>query len=246
MASEGISNNQSTRIIFMKKLLFCLYALCFFLSEPIELAANTAEQCYYAEPLEFAVDEHFFSKLILQSGNEKETFASIESHLRSNIPFCHRFQFKYPLKDGVHANTFAKVMQIKAQEAHRFVPVITFSQFIAPSHLGFIRNIKIANNGPTVQEHVLVDQNSRQVIFIEEWVMDSNEVIHPGSFAAINSIIEEEGQWYFAGTYFYKDAPDASKFPAIIQMFQKTYENMILFLENEDVDQVYNQLHKYQ
>jgi hypothetical protein len=28
-------------------------------------------------------------------------------------------------------------------------------------------------------------------------------------------------------------------------MFQKTYENMISFLENEDVDQVYNQLHKY-
>ncbi|MBA3239542.1 MAG: DUF1857 family protein [Parachlamydiaceae bacterium] len=136
-------------------------------------------------------------------------------------------------------------MQIKAQEAHRFVPVITFSQFIAPSHMGFIRNIKIENNGPTVQEHVLVDQNSMQVIFIEEWVMDTNEVIHPGSFAAINSLIEEGGQRYFAGTYFYKDAPDVSKVPAIIEMFNKTYENMILFLENEDVDHIYNQLYKY-
>ncbi|MBA3239543.1 MAG: hypothetical protein H0T62_14540 [Parachlamydiaceae bacterium] len=80
----------------MKKLLFCLYAFSFVLSEPTELAAtNTADRCYYAAPLEIAVDEHFFSKLILQSSNEEESFASIESYLRSNIPFCHRFQFKY-------------------------------------------------------------------------------------------------------------------------------------------------------
>lgn len=246
MDAEGISNDKTKRVIIMKKLLVFLYALCFVCSEPAELAANnTSEQCYYLEPLEFAVDEYFFQNLILQSYNEEETFASIESYLRSNIPFCHRFQFKYPLADSVQVNTFAKIMQIKAQEAHRFVPVIALSRFIAPSHLGFIRNIKIVNNGPIVQEHVLVDQNSRQVIFIEEWVMDSNETVHPGCFVAINSIIEEEGQWYFAGTYFYKDAPEPSEVPAIIQMFQKTYENMISFLENEDVDQVYNQISKY-
>lgn len=230
----------------MKKLLFCLYTFCSLLSETAELAANnTSEQCYYLEPLDVAVDEHFFQKLIHQSCKEEETFVSIESQLRNNIPFCHRFHFKYPLKDKIHASCFAKIMQIKAQEAHRFVPVIALSQFIAPAHLGFIRNLKIANSGPTVQEHVLVDQNSMQVIFIEEWVMDSNGVVYPGSFTAINSIIEEEGHWYFAGTYIYKDAPDASKVPSIIQMFQMTYENMISFLENEDVDQVYDQLCKY-
>ncbi len=224
MDAEGISNDRRRRIIFVKKLLFCFVALCFV---PAQLAANTtSEQCYYFEPLEFAVDENFFQKLILRSCEEEETFASIESYLRNNIPFCYRFQFKYPLKDSVYANTFAKILQIKAQEAHRFVPVIIFSQFIAPSHLGFIRNIKIAGSGPTVQEHVLVDQNSMQVIFIEEWVMDSDEVIHPGGFAAINSIIEEEGQWYFVGTYLYEEAPQASEVSATIQMFQKTYENI--------------------
>jgi len=229
----------------MKKLLIFLYAIYLVLNQPALSAANVVRECYYAEPIEQKVDEIFFQQLILQGYDENETFVSIEKHLRDSIPFSHRFQFKYPLKDSSHAQIFAKVLQIKAQEAHRFVPVIDLSQFIAPSHLGFIRNIEIANSGPTVQEHVLVDQNSMQVIFIEEWVMDSNEVIHPGSFAAINGIIEEDGQWYFAGTYLYKDAPDASKVPAIIQMFQKTYENMISFQENEDVDQVYNQLHKY-
>lgn len=230
----------------MKKLISCLYALCFVIHMPAELAAGTiSEQCYYSEPHEFVVDEHFFQNLVLQSYDKDETFKSIESYLRQNIPYCHRFQFKYPLKDSVQANVFAKIMQIKAQEAHRFVPVIALCQFIAPSHLGFIRNIKIAGNGPTVQEHVLVDQNSKQVIFIEEWVLDSEGILHPGSFAAINSIIEEEGKWYFAGTYFYKEAPDVSDVPDIIQMFKMTYENMMSFLENEDVDQVYNQLHKY-
>lgn len=230
----------------MKKLFFYLYALSLLVSGPEELrATNISEQCYYSEPLDFSVDEFFFQKLILQGSSEEETFASIESHLRSNIPFCHSFQFKYPLKDSAQADTFAKIMQIKAQEAHRFVPIITLSEFISPSHLGFIRHIKIANNGPTVQEHVLVDQSSMQVIFIEEWVMDANEVKHPGSFAAINSVVEEEGQWYFAGTYFYNGATHASEVPAIIEMFQKTYENMISFLENEDVDQVYNQLSEY-
>jgi hypothetical protein len=230
----------------MEKLYICLYALCIVLSESTLFAVNDAsEQCYYSAPLEHAVDEDFFQKLILLGCDEEETFASIETYLRENIPFSHRFQFKYPLKDSIQAQTFAKVMQIKAQEAHRFVPVIAYSQFIATSHLGFIRNIKIANNGPTVQEHVLVDQNSMQVIFIEEWVMDLNGMMHPGSFAAINSIIEEEGRWYFVGTYFYKDAHHVSEVPAIIQMFQKTYENMILFLENEDIDLVFDQLCRY-
>ncbi len=51
-------------------------------------------------------------------------------------------------------------MQIKAQEAHRFVPVIDLSQFVAPRHLGFIREIKIKNDGSRIQEHVLVDHLS--------------------------------------------------------------------------------------
>lgn len=230
----------------MKKFLFCLYALCFVLNESSVLAANSSSgQCYYLEPLEMAVDEHFFQMLTLQICNKEETFAGVESHLKDNTPFCHRFHFKYPLKDSFQANTFAKILQIKAQEAHRFVPVIAFSQFIAPSHLGFIRHIKIANGGPTVQEHVLVDQVSWQVIFIEDWVMDSSGVTHPGCFAAINSIIEEAGHWYFAGTYLYKNAPEASSVPTIIKMFRETYENMISFSEDEDVDLVYNRLHKY-
>lgn len=227
----------------MKKLFICFYAFYFALSAPTLFALDImSEQCAYSAPVEVAMEEDFFQKLIFKSYHEEETFGSIETVLRENIPFCHRFQFKYPLKGSVHAQIFAKVMQIKAQEAHRFVPTIASSQVIAPAHLGFIRNIKIINNGPTVQEHVLVDQNSMQVIFIEDWLMDSNGVMHPGSFAAINSIIEEEGQWYFAGTYFYQNAPQASGIFSTIQMFQKTYENMLLFIENEDVEQVFHQL----
>lgn len=229
----------------MNKLFISLCAIYLVVNQPTLLAANVVQECYYAEPIEQKVDEIFFQKLILQSYDEKETFMSIEGHLRENIPFSHRFQFKYQLKDRSHAQIFAKVMQIKAQEAHRFVPVISSSQFIAPRHLGFIREIKIVNDGPKVQEHVLVDQQSSQVIFIEEWVIDSNNIEHLGSFAAINSVIEEEGKWYFAGIYFYNEKPSNFKIPNTIHMFQETYENMILFIENEDVDYYYNQLHQY-
>jgi hypothetical protein len=42
----------------MKKLLFCLYALCFISNEPAELAANNApEQCYYSEPSSLPIFE---------------------------------------------------------------------------------------------------------------------------------------------------------------------------------------------
>lgn len=229
----------------MKQLLFFLCAIYLIVNQPNLSAANVVQECYYAEPVEQKVDGNFFQKLIVQGYDENETFESIEKHLRDNIPFSHRFQFKYPLRDRSHAQIFAKVMQIKAQEAHRFVPVIDLSQFIAPRHLGFIREIKINNDGPRVQEHVLVDHESAQVIFIEEWVIDSDNIQYPGSFAAINSVIEEEGTWYFAGTYFYNEKPKNADIPNTIRMFQETYENMISFIENEDVDYYYNQLHSY-
>lgn len=229
----------------MKKLFIFLCTIYLVVNQPTLSAASVVQECYYAEPIEQKVDGNFFQKLIVQGYDENENFESIEKHLRDNIPFSHRFQFKYPLKDKSHAQIFAKVMQIKAQEAHRFVPVIGLSQFIAPRHLGFIREIKIMNDGPRVQEHVLVDHESPQVIFIEEWAIDSNNIEHPGSFAAINSVIEEEGKWYFAGTYFYNEKPSNSDIPNTIRMFQETYENMISFIESEDVDYYYSQLQKY-
>jgi hypothetical protein len=214
-------------------------------NQPTLSTTHVAQECYYVEPIEQKVDGNFFQKLILQGYDENETFASIENHLRDNIPFSHRFQFKYPLKNKSYAQVFAKVMQIKAQEAHRFVPVIDISQFIERCHLGFIREIKIKNDGPKVREHVLLDHESAQIIFIEEWVRDSNNIQYPGSFAAINSLIEEEGTSYFAGTYFYNEKVKNADIPNKIRMFQETYENMITFIENGDVDHCYGQLSSY-
>lgn len=227
----------------MKKIFVFLCAIYLAVNPALSLA-NVVHECYYAEPAEQKVEGNFFQKLIAQGYDENETFASIEKHLRDKVTFSHRFQFKYPIGDHSQAQIFAKVMQIKAQEAHRFVPVIELSQFIAPRHLGFIREIKICD-GPTVQEHVLVDHRSPQVIFIEEWVLTPDNIQYPGSFAAINSVVEEEGTWYFAGTYFYNEKPDNAKISNTIRMFHETYENMISFIENDDVDDCYNQLHSY-
>ena len=230
----------------MKKIICCLYALYFVLSGPMPLAAEyDVFHCNYSLPSKEPGDENLFQKLLLQSLNEAETFASVESSLINLFPYYFSFQFKYPLADKTHAKKFAKILHIKAQEAHRFVPVIALSQFISPRHLGFIRNIEIANNGPTVLEHVLVAPNYQHVIFIEEYATDSNGIIHPGGFAALNSIVEENGHWYFVGLYLYRETPDVSEYSEIREMFDKTFRNMLIFSATGNVDLVFSKLKVY-
>lgn len=231
------------------KFLSFLYVVCFAMNGFAAASAYNDDklgECHYLMPTQQpTVDDAFFHELIVRGNDENETFQSIATYLEQAATSCHRFQFKYPLKDRDHAQIFAKVLQIKAQEAHRFVPVISFSQWISRSHLGFNRKIKIEGNGPTIQEHVLINRESNQVIFIEESVTDANGDVQLGSFAAQNGIIEEQGSWYFVGTYLYNWEPTTEKVRDIIQMFQDTYENMMHFTENEDVDFVYDHLHEY-
>ena len=152
------------------------------------------------------------------------------------------FNLNIPSATAIKLRFLQKVLQIKAQEAHRFVPVISLSEFIAPSHLGFIRKITIEGNGPTIQEHVLVDRDKHQVLFIEEFVIDPSGGVHPGSFTALNQVMEENGVWYFAGTYLYPFEPQVDKIDKTSQLFLATYEAMLLFMELEDVDGIYEQL----
>lgn len=196
--------------------------------------------CTYMAPVGGEADGKFFKEINLLAntgGNFEEVLAFLEAR-QINI---HRFDFRYALKDQAQAEVFGKVLQIKAQEAHRFVPVIEISQFIEPAHLGFLRQIAI-KDGPIVQEHVLVDQN--RVIFVEEWVITEGK-IQPGKFAAVNRIIEENGVWYFAGTYLYEEGSDEKGVAESSEMFRKTYENMAAFAESDDVNVIYASLKPY-
>ena len=204
-----------------------------------------SHECVYLAPKHPVVDDTFFHTLIDRGNTLSETYQSIASYFKQGAQFCHRFQFKYPLKSKEQAHIFAKVLQIKAQQAHRFVPAISLSQFISAGHLGFIRKIQIAGNGPTIQEHVLVDGKGNQVIFIEESSVEPNGVMKQGSFAAWNGVIEENNSWYFAGLYLYNCKPDADDIQETVHMFRQTYENMMSFIENADVDIVYNQLSQF-
>lgn len=226
---------------------FKLFAFLAIMCAPIEIFASnvhTSSECFYLAPVQDIPESTFLQDLISKSHNLNETFESIRNSFEENNSLYHQFQFKYPLKNQEHAQIFAKVLQIKAQEAHRFVPVIALSQFISTSHLGFIRRITIDGDGPTVQEHVLVDRSSNAVIFIEEWI-STKKGIESGCFAALNNIIEENGLWYFAGTYLYNDKPNQNEIHKRIEMFTKTYENMMIFIENENVEEAYNQLSRF-
>ncbi len=203
--------------------------------------------CFYVTPKEQFVNGVLFQNLILRAHQENETFASILAAIENDKAQCHQFHFRYPLKDKDHAEKFAKVLHIKAQQAHRFVPVIASSQFTGPGHLGFFREITIRGQGlqgPRVQEHVLVDKAMNRVIFIEEWIA-TEDGLQPGSFASVNAVTEENGHWYFAGTYLYETPPTLEDLGAREEMFRETYENMLFFLEQEDLEASYQQLIPY-
>jgi Domain of unknown function (DUF1857) len=210
----------------------------------LAIKASPQSYCVYKMPVQEPCENTFLKELITRGHHLNESFGSIRDSFAEKKSSYHQFQFKYPLKDREHAQVFAKVLQIKAQEAHRFVPAIALSQFISPNHLGFLREITIGGGGPTIQENVLIDRASNSVIFIEEAIKTA-EGIESGEFAAINRVIEENGQWYFAGTYLYNDNPSADKINERIDMFAKTYENMMSFIEKEDVQGIYDQLKKY-
>jgi hypothetical protein len=242
--------SESSRVIDMvtKVKLLILISFFFFSVNQVDASSLHDEKtsyCKYLAPIQPVKTEEFFHELISRGNSEKETFDTIASYLKEQAAFCHRFEFKYPLKNKEYAQVFTKVLHIKAQQAHRFVPVIAFCEFIAPSHLGFIRKYNVQGLGSSVQEHVLIDQTDDNIIFIEEFIEDIDSGVQLGCFAAINSILEEEGCWYFAGTCLYDWEPEAETINKTIQMFRKTYENMIFFIENEDIDAVYNQLSDY-
>jgi hypothetical protein len=206
------------------------------------------ESCIFVEAQKYNIPDLFFD-FARMAQDETETFESLHSIFKWMMPHCCYFQFKYPLKDEQQAKDFVKVLKIKAQQAHRFVPVISSCEFIAPSHLGFTRKIIVKEKDyllqerdVRIQEHIVINADSNAILFIEEWIALSTGEIMAGHFAAINDVIEEEGQWYFTGTYLYDFVKDVEQSK---QMFDATYRNMVTFLENEDVEVVYQSLAKY-
>ncbi len=221
---------------------FCLQVNAFAAGQAALGDAESSPFVYIAPQRAYASNP--FGEMRAKSDRVVETFATMASFLHGVQDCCHQFRFKYPLLSAEHAKTFAKVMHIKAQEAHRFVPVIKNCEFIGPRNLGFARRIVIAE-GPIVQEHVLVDAASDAVIFIEESVVLPNGEVQPGAFAALNSVIEENGSCYFSGIYLYDDQPSDRQAQERKTMFRLTYENMIGFMESDDVELAFDRLGKY-
>lgn len=227
------------------------FVLCMVFSQGILFSISPSEKggyCIYVAPEKFNMPDLFFDFARL-GHNENETFESLRVRFQSLWPHSHRFHFKYPLKDKEQALIFSKILHIKAQQAHRFVSLIANCQFIAPSHLGFMRTITVKEKDYLlqekdvhIQEHVLVDAQTHAVMFIEDWITLSMDEVMAGHFAALNEVVEEEGQWYFAGTYLYDFVSDVEQSK---QMFDQTYESMLLFQENEDVEAIYQQLSDY-
>lgn len=205
----------------MRPTLYTLLA-CFSLH-----ASNGVSECHYLKPeKEMAAD---IFRTLQDSSNRADTFGAVADLIEEARDSCHQFEFKYALKNREEAEVFSKVMRIKAQAAHWFVPVIKDCQVVEKRNLGFLRQVTI-QDGPIVQENVLIDQESGSVLFIEEAVLLPNGRELPGAFAAINRVIEEEGDFYFHGIYLYDEEPDLLTIEKRDEMFRATYENMLRFL----------------
>lgn len=225
------------------KWIFSLF-ICIFASKGFTLMqTDEIQECIYIAPKANFLSD-VFSAMVTKGEDPAETFSSMAAYLHEIKDSCHQFYFKYPLQNAEQAEIFSKVMQIKAQEAHRFVPVIVDSKFIEPRNLGFSRKIGILD-GPSIQEHVLMDPTSHSIIFIEESITLQTGETLPGAFMALNRLMEEDGTWYFSGIYLFDTVPTEQETQERVEMFRLTFENMIHFTENNDVTEAYSQLKEY-
>lgn len=206
----------------MHRFIFLLGFLMF------SILGHASQGCSYLPPSVETGNSPFFTQMIELA--RKESFRDILDFFESNQSDTHQFHFKYPLKNEEQANQFIQVMYLKAREAHRFVPVISHCQPTCDAHLGFDRLIKIVQ-GSEILEHVLVDISSNTVIFIEQWVK-SEKGVFPGSFTAVNQVIEENGQWFFQGFYLYQNRPSEERIQDNMNMFWETYQNMISYIDH--------------
>lgn len=195
----------------------------------LPILGHSSEGCFYFPPCIEPENSPFFVQMIQRA--RTESFKDILNYFENNQNDTHQFHFKYPIKNEEQAHQFVQVLHLKAREAHHFVPVISHCQPICTAHLGFYRLIKIVQ-GPEILEHVLVDSPSNTVIFVEEQIKSENGVF-PGSFTALNQIIEENGQWFFQGFYLYQNRPSEERIQDNIAMFWETYQNMTSYIEDQ-------------
>lgn len=221
-------------------ILLTVFALQF----PNLLSATCDIQRYssFIKPSKTLLSGAYFQELIKKSDQSDATFQKIFEDFKEHASSFYRIRFRYPLKDEQQAKQFAKLLQIKAQQAHRFVPSMKKAEFIEPRHLGFIRRLDLDGKGFTVQDRILVDKELPRILFIQEWFIDSNGKKQPGNFAAVNAVIQENGHWYFFGEYLYPLEAPAEAIEGMLITFCETYENMLLFLEKDDVDAVLRSL----
>ena len=199
---------------------------------------STADTFRYHAPHQ--IPEHgMFQQLLAASRDPRETFDSLLVRFHAMKGLSHCYEFRYRLPGDTSAERVFKALQVKAQQAHRFVPVIEQSQFVAPCHLGFTRTIQIRAGGPAVTERILFGSDRHTVLFIEETVYQLGEGELPVGYASINKLIQDDSAWSLIGTYLYAEQNSVE---AMRTMFAKTFDNMLGFAQTEQLDAVYAQL----
>jgi hypothetical protein len=192
-----------------------------------------------------APQTNYFNAFLTESKNKKNTFEIIYKKFEVLSGSCQNaFKFDHEIEDEKMGQEFWKVLEIKAQQPNRFVEQIQSSTFEGSCHLGFTRKITIKmTDNPVITENVLIQKNGNgeiKALFIQD---DDNEDF----FACLNHVYQNSGKWHFGGIYLYGRITGTHEGASKVKegMFKRTFEAMLKFAKEDNVNKIYESLEKY-
>jgi len=172
-----------------------------------------------------------FDDVIQFSKSNKANFKTIsEKFNKLQQDHKNKFSYDFTIEDDKKGSLFHKVVEIKAQQAYRFVDAIKDCKFVNQETDGFTRKITIkVPSEPEFQERLFIDKKDGEikVYFVQNDDKDT--------FACFNHVYRNERKWHWAGVYLYGQLNDTleNEKQNKKNMFDSTFANMMKLLEDE-------------
>jgi hypothetical protein len=191
------------------------------------------------------VPNSVFKELVSLAKMPSSNFESVSAKFAELQQQCsNRFDYNFPIQDGKKGELFSKVVEIKGQQAHRFVDEIKDCQFVNKNTDGYTRKIEInVPELPTFEERLFIKKQANgeiTIIFVQNHDEDF--------FACLNHVHQDGGKWYWSGSYLYGELSNSAEVESKNkqQMFDSTYANMLKFLDDKsEFNRVYESLQNW-
>ncbi len=180
--------------------------------------------CTYTPPMK---GSEALKRLITQSKTAK--FADLILTFNQSKPFCHVFDFKFPLE--MDPKVFVKVLYIDARQPNKFDPS-NEREFIEKTRLGFMLKCK---GEEAKRDYIFIDKETNSTINVDE----------QGLGAQLNQVVEEDGNGYIRVTVLGANDGKSGKVVDIaggMECLGLHFSKMHDFARTEDVEQALSEL----